>query len=148
LKKPRQKNERQKDDYSHHAYEVKKMTKSRIQTILACLVLIGTRAFTQPLATGHEKFIGNVINFNIPASFEAYWNQVTPENASKWGSVEGARDQYGWGGADLAYNYARQRGLPFKFHTLIWGNQQPGWITQLNPAEKAEEIEEWIRLIE
>jgi endo-1,4-beta-xylanase len=99
------------------------------------------------LATGHEKFIGNVINFNIPASFDAYWNQVTPENAGKWGSVEGSRDVYGWGGADLAYNYARQRGLPFKFHTLIWGNQQPGWITQLSPAEQAEEIEEWIRLV-
>ncbi|MDZ7288746.1 MAG: endo-1,4-beta-xylanase [candidate division KSB1 bacterium] len=114
--------------------------------IWVCLTLFGSSLFSQPLATGHEKFIGNVIAFSIPSSFEAYWNQVTPENAGKWGSVEGIRDNYNWG-VDLSYNYAKQRGIPFKWHTLIWGQQQPSWISALGSQEKAEEVEEWIRLV-
>lgn len=114
--------------------------------ILACLVLFISPSFSQPLANGHGKFLGSGADAGIPASFDSYWNQVTPGNAGKWGSVEGTRDNYNWG-VDMHYNYAKQRGIPFKWHTLIWGQQQPGWISNLSLQEKAEEVEQWIRLV-
>ncbi|HEY6643258.1 endo-1,4-beta-xylanase [Povalibacter sp.] len=73
-----------------------------------------------------------------------WFDQVTPENAGKWGSVEAIRDVMNWQGVDDAYHFARNNGLPFKFHTLIWGQQQPAWIADLPPEEQLAEIEEWM----
>jgi endo-1,4-beta-xylanase len=98
------------------------------------------------LALGHDKWLGCNIGSYIPDSFDEYWNQVTPENASKWGSVEVARDVYSWNSLDMAYNYALDNGFPFRFHVLVWGKQQPGWLNSLSPEEQKEEVEEWIRL--
>jgi len=81
------------------------------------------------------------------ANFDLYWNQVTPENSGKWGSVEIGRDIYEWGGLNNAYNYALDRDFPFKHHTLVWGQQQPWWLQYLDSASQAEEVEEWIRLV-
>ncbi|MEJ2049639.1 MAG: endo-1,4-beta-xylanase, partial [Calditrichota bacterium] len=80
-------------------------------------------------------------------NFEAYWNQVSPENAGKWGSVEGIRDNMNWGGLDAAYALAKDNGFPFHFHVLIWGAQQPGWIDDdtLTTADQLEEITEWFQ---
>src|SRR5439155_21346529 len=77
----------------------------------------------------------------------AYFNQVTPENAGKWGSVEATRDVMNWAQLDLAYNLAKSNGFPFRLHTLIWGAQQPAWIASLPVAEQREEIEEWFALV-
>lgn len=118
------------------------------------IILLGLYTFSfnsflssQPLAIGHSKFLGCASDPPIQSNFDTYWNQFTPENSGKWGSVEGTRDQYNWSSLDQAYQYAKQRGFPFKFHTLIWGNQQPSWISTLSPQEQVEEIEEWIRLV-
>jgi len=101
-----------------------------------------------PLATGKQKFLGNIhSNSQAGGSFEehflAYWNQVTPETAGKWGSVEATRDEMSWGQLDAAYDFARNHGMPFRFHVLVWGQQQPGWITSLSQEEQLEEITEW-----
>jgi endo-1,4-beta-xylanase len=124
-------------------YPVKVFQNSLIYFI--CLLLFNIKSFSQPLALGYDKFLGNVHSGSstTPAHWDKYWNQVTPENAGKWGSVEGSRDNFAWGGADNAYNYAKQRGIPFKWHTLIWGQQAPGWISALSATEKLEEIVEW-----
>jgi endo-1,4-beta-xylanase len=73
-----------------------------------------------------------------------YFNQLTPENAGKWGIVENTRDAMNWTDLDIAYHFARDNGIPFKFHTLIWGQQQPGWLAGLPPEEQLEEINEWM----
>jgi len=73
-----------------------------------------------------------------------WFDQVTPENAGKWGSVEATRDVMNWTGLDEAYVFAKNNGLPFKFHTLIWGQQQPEWMAALSPEEQLGEIEEWM----
>jgi endo-1,4-beta-xylanase len=98
------------------------------------------------LAAGKCKFLGNVIGFSVPSSYNDYWNQVTPENAGKWGSVEFRRDRMRWDMLDRAYHHAKDHGLPFRHHTLIWGQQQPGWIDSLPQNEQRAEVEEWIRL--
>lgn len=76
-----------------------------------------------------------------------YFDQITPENAGKWGSVEATRDVMNWTALDTAYQTAVNNGLVFKFHTLLWGQQQPGWIAGLPPAEQLEEIEEWMAAV-
>ena len=101
------------------------------------------------LSTNPNKFLGNITTGNNNMDFNGfkfsdYWNQVTPENATKWQSVEGTRGQYNWGGADNAFNYAKSHNFPFKFHCFVWGSQYPGWIKNLSPSERYKAIEEWM----
>lgn len=100
-----------------------------------------------PLASGQPKFVGSAYSTTQAPNFEAYWNQVTPENAGKWGSVEGTRDVMNWTGLDAAYNFAKTNGFPFHFHVLIWGAQQPAWIDSLSSEEQLEEITEWFEAV-
>ncbi|AJQ96214.1 endo-1,4-beta-xylanase [Gynuella sunshinyii] len=96
--------------------------------------------------TNHDFFVGNITtNGSVRSDFVQYWDQITPENEGKWGSVERTRDVYNWSGVDAAYNYAKQHNIPFKQHTFVWGSQYPTWIDSLSPSEQAAEIEEWIR---
>jgi endo-1,4-beta-xylanase len=92
------------------------------------------------------KFIGNITTSGaVRADFNKYWNQITPENEAKWGSVERSRDVYDWSGTDRVYAYARQHKIPVKAHTFVWGSQFPSWINSLSATDQAAEIEEWIR---
>jgi endo-1,4-beta-xylanase len=98
------------------------------------------------IANGKPKFLGNVIgNSGIPSNFSTYWNQISPENAGKWESVEGTRDQMNFTQLKAAYDYAKapSRNYPFKQHTLIWGSQFPGWMNGLSPADQKTEIIQW-----
>ncbi|MBC7098939.1 endo-1,4-beta-xylanase [Candidatus Bipolaricaulota bacterium] len=108
------------------------------------VLFIGAFAFSQ----GQEGFIGNVFRgFLEPLKFSEYWNQVTPENAGKWESIEPARDTMFWGMLDAIYDYAKGHGFVFKFHTLVWGKQQPMWIELLPAEEQEEEVEEWFAAV-
>lgn len=100
-----------------------------------------------PIAEGKDKWLGNIHATSQLPDFTQYWNQVTPENAGKWGSVERNRDEMNWNELDAAYALARDNGYPFRFHVLVWGNQQPGWIEDLEPEEQLEEIEEWFAAV-
>ena len=99
------------------------------------------------LADGQSKYLGGVYSAAQLPNFTAYFNQVTPENAGKWNSVEAQRDVMTWDQLDAAYAFAKANGLPFKMHTLIWGNQQPAWIETLPPDEQLAEIEEWFAAV-
>ena len=118
---------------------------------IACALLAATllaAPANAQIAAGKSKYLGSITGNSVPANFSTYWNQVTPENATKWGSVEGTRNTMNWGAADAAYNWAQQNGYPFKFHTLVWGAQFPGWLTStgLTQAQQRAEIEQWIML--
>src|SRR6185436_9777378 len=76
-----------------------------------------------------------------------WFNQVTPENAGKWGSVEATRDVMNWQPLYDAYNFAKTHHLPFKFHTLIWGQQAPAWITSLPADQQLAEIDQWMAAV-
>ncbi len=97
------------------------------------------------LANDKCKFLGNVVGRMTYPDFKAYWNQVTPENGGKWGSVESRRDVMNWNALDAACKIALDNNFPFKEHTLVWGQQQPSWLTALPASEQKEQVEEWIR---
>jgi endo-1,4-beta-xylanase len=94
---------------------------------------------------GAPKYFGNTTTRGaVRSDFGTYFNQITPENESKWGTVEKTRDQFSWSGADDVSNYAKTAGIPWKFHPLIWGSQIPSWLSTLTPAEQLEEVTEWM----
>jgi len=96
-----------------------------------------------PIAAGKSKFLGCAWNYDQAPYFAGYWNQLSPENAGKWGSVEYTRDIMNWTVMDSAYRVTRKYHMPIKVHTLIWGAQQPPWIGALDTAFQRQEIEEW-----
>lgn len=121
-----------------------KLRSIQIITLLGCIIGYCSESYSQGLAEGKDKFLGCAHSYAQLSNFEQYWNQVTPENGSKWGSVERTRDNMNWSELDAAYNFADDNGFLFRFHVLIWGNQQPSWIETLPPEEQLEEIEEWM----
>lgn len=116
-----------------------------VENIFLLLLVLLYGVSNAQIAKDKCKFLGNVTSTSVPADFKGYWNQITPENAGKWQSLEPTRDNFNWTGLDLSYNFAKTNGLPFKHHTFIWGNQQPSWIETLSPEEQLAEIEEMIQ---
>ena len=104
---------------------------------VALSVLITYGAHAQ-LSRNPDKFLGNITTWNQvdygSAPYYTLWNQITPENESKWGSVEGTKGSYNWG-SDNAFNYAKNHGFTYKFHALVWGAQYPGWFTSSMSVE-------------
>ena len=79
------------------------------------------------------EFVGNITTGFMAGmdqgtrKFSTYWDQVTPENAGKWGSVQSsATGAFNWTTLDAIYDYAEKNQLIFKQHTFVWGSQQPG----------------------
>lgn len=106
------------------------------------------------LAKGNScKFLGNITtSYNwqeycdpqgISYKYTDLWDQVTCENATKWGSVHSGWGTFNWENADRTYNYCKQKGIIFKFHALIWGSQHPGWIERLSVNDTKKAIIEW-----
>jgi endo-1,4-beta-xylanase len=121
-------------------------------------------AFTRAgpaLATGEDKFLGSAWSpNNASLNFGAYWNQVTPENAGKWGSAQPAspfgpapdfvtnpNPVFNFAAAHAAEDQANAVGGVFKWHVLFWGNQQPAWIETLPVAKQEEAIRIWLAAI-
>ena len=100
----------------------------------------------QGMAACKGKFLGNIIPNSVRSDFGTYWNQATPENSGKWGSVESSRDNYNWTNLDKAYKYCQDNKIPFKHHVFIWGSQQPNWLSSLSAQDQREEVEEWYSL--
>ncbi|WP_168194027.1 endo-1,4-beta-xylanase [Pontibacter sp. SGAir0037] len=122
----------------------KYITLSIAAVLLSSYSILGQ---SRPIADGKAKFLGNIYSKMQLLNFAGYWNQVTPENAGKWGSVEANRDVMDWTELDIAYKLAKDNGFPFRLHVLVWGNQQPSWIENLPANEQLEEIEEWFSLV-
>ena len=116
----------------------------------------GTRVTLTPevptgpeIASGKSKFLGCVYSEDSDqnVNFTSYWNEVVPGNAGKWGSVEASRNTMNWTQLDTAYSFAKSHGYPFMFHVLVWGSQQPSWITSLDSATQLNEIKEWFQAV-
>ena len=116
--------------------------------MLTALMAMASNGAKAQLSTNPDKFLGNITtSYQVDYGKEKYytlWNQITCENESKWSSIEGSHNSFNWGGSDNAYNYAKSHGFPFKFHTLIWGSQYPGFMDNLSTSEQYKAIVEWM----
>lgn len=123
------------------------MKKTLLSMMTCCLLTpMGVQA---QLSTNPDKFLGNITtSWQIDYGAEKFyqlWNQITPENETKWDQIEGSRrGSFNWSNPDRIKNYANQHNFPFKFHTLIWGSQYPTWINSLSVSEQYKAIEEWM----
>ena len=120
-----------------------------LKTTLSCALAFMTTGASAQLSSNADKFLGNITTaYNVDYGNEKFytlWNQITCENESKWGSIEGSRrGSFNWTGSDNAYNYAKNHNFPFKFHCLVWGAQYPTWMDKLTPTEQYKAIEEWM----
>ena len=118
-------------------------------TILTTLAMLGCMSASAQLSSNKDKFLGNITTtYQVDYGKEKFytlWNQITPENESKWDAIEGSRrGSFNFSGADNAYNYAKQHNFPFKFHTFIWGGQYPTWMNSLSKEEQYKAIEEYM----
>jgi len=90
------------------------------------------------------KFIGNITTGNSVDTggmkFSKYWDQITPENSGKWGSVQrSVSGDFNWAALDAVYAYAETNQIAFKQHAFVWGSQQPSGTPTLA------QVENWIK---
>ncbi len=119
--------------YTATAYDLSGNQASQTQRVL---VAIGNKFFGT--ATTVAADYTNLLD---------HFNQVTPGNAGKWGSIEATQGVLSWTDLDTAYNFAKQNHLPFKMHTLVWGSQQPAWITGLSPADQLAALDQFMSAV-
>jgi endo-1,4-beta-xylanase len=80
-----------------------------------------------------KKYFGNIdTQGSIRSDFKGMWDQFSPENAGKWGSVQGSQGSFNWNSLDTMYKYTQDNGLLFKEHCFCWGSQQPSWVNNSN----------------
>lgn len=116
--------------------------------ITVCLLLIlevlPVSMPAQQLAQDQDRFVGAGTSVYYWRNFYTYWNQLSPGNDGKWGSVEAVRGTYNWTNLDILYNYSKGTNLIFKEHVFVWGQQEPGWIASLDTASQRAAVEKWI----
>lgn len=109
------------------------------------------------LADGGAKFLGNITTGGqIRSDFAQYWNQITPENGCKWGSIHSLSNgnsgtsKFAWDNFDKcesAYKWAKEKPgeRHFKFHALVWGSQYPNFLCKKkNPGITVELTKQYI----
>jgi endo-1,4-beta-xylanase len=120
---------------------------------------IGGQAGTSTTATGGtstggtsgpvgttKKFVGNIdTRGSILTDFSKYWDQFSPENAGKWGSVQGSsQNSFNWSSLDAMYKYCNDNNIVFKQHNFIWGSQQPSWTSSLTTTTGPAAVQNWM----
>jgi len=89
-----------------------------------------------------RKFVGNIsTRGQIRPDFPKFWNQFSPENEGKWGSVQRNPGTFNWAALDREHTFAQQNNIIFKEHNFIWGSQQPNWVNNGN-AQTA--VQDWM----
>lgn len=131
--------------------------------MLALMLATTTHASSQEalpplrvLAEAAGMRIGAAINtgafYNDPAYLELaaqQYNIITPENIFKFGSLSPAPDVYNWDDADALVAWAEAHDIRIHGHTLVWHNQQPGWLdeSRYTSEEIAAILENHIRTV-
>ena len=119
----------------------------RIKSTLLLMFVAGAmtcHAQRHPLNYNPNKFLGNITTMGqVRSDFDLYWDQLTPENETKWESSERSQGVFDFSTARREYNYCKEHGFKFKFHALLWGAQIPSYLQQLNAEETLKAITRW-----
>jgi endo-1,4-beta-xylanase len=89
----------------------------------------------------HSFRIGAAISGKILEQKEAdeilsqHFSSVTAENAMKFINIQPEENVWNWEEADKIADYARQKGLALRGHTILWHNQVPPWVFLSGRAE-------------
>ena len=125
------------------------MNKTLKRNLLLVAVSLCVLPTAAQLSSNPDKFLGNIttdgnVEYGSAEEYYTLWNQITPENETKWDAIEGSgRGIFTFERADRSANYAKQHHFPFKYHTLIWGSQYASWISNLSTAEQYKAIVEY-----
>ncbi len=84
------------------------------------------------------RFVGNLdVRASIPTDFFQYWDQLTPESAGRWQSVQSQMTTFNWSRLDAMVRYCEEHNVIFKETTFIMGDAHPGWLNKDNALESA-----------
>jgi endo-1,4-beta-xylanase len=56
------------------------------------------------------------------------FNLLTPENEMKMDALQPTEGNFAYANADAIVNFANTNSMKVHGHTLVWGNQFPGWL--------------------
>jgi endo-1,4-beta-xylanase len=92
------------------------------------------------------KFVGNITTSSSvdPSglTYHKYWDQITPENEGKWGSVQSSpTSSFNWKNLDSISTYTKTNNIIFKHHCFFWGSQQPSPMSSITEAQ----AENWVK---
>ena len=57
-----------------------------------------------------------------------HFSSVTPEDAMKFAKIHPEEKTWNWKEADFIADYAREKGLVMRGHTIVWHKQTPSWL--------------------
>lgn len=77
------------------------------------------------------------------------FNMLVAENVMKWGLIHPDRHRYNFCPADLLLEYAAANGMQVRGHTLVWHQQNPGWLSSgdFSDADLRSILREHIRTV-
>jgi endo-1,4-beta-xylanase len=129
-----------------HAIPVKRALVAMVALAGVAVWQAPAASATVPLKDITHRYVGSAVGAAYLASEPDYravltreFDNVTPENEMKWGTVEAVRGQYDWSGADAIVRYAQQHHKTVRGHTLVWHSQLPDWVAAL-PADELRRV--------
>jgi endo-1,4-beta-xylanase len=89
------------------------------------------------VAIGTAVTVRNLDQEVFRAVLALEFNQVEPENETKWGYLRPSRDQFRFDAGDRLAAFAAAHGMKFRGHCLAWHEGNPRWLTggSFQPAE-------------
>ena len=100
-----------------------------------------------PVDGPHQVPLGSAVSWErvddddaLRALFAAEFDSLTPENEMKMAYLQPRRGEFDFEASDKLVRFARILGKRVRGHTLVWHQQNPGWLT--HGAWSAEELED------
>jgi len=108
------------------------------------------RPLPKKFAGGGTTFLDS--NHEVRSDFLKYWDQLSPQEEGKWGSIANIewdystpggtyRIEYRWTRFDAFYDFTRRNHIPLWETALVWPYGNPSLSTDAAPAL----IEDWIK---
>lgn len=108
-----------------------------VAAVLACSVPLAAQPLRE-LAGQRGVRIGAAVNPSrlsealYAGTLAREFNQIEPENATKFGPIHPGPASYNFGPPDSIVSFARDHQMAVRGHTLVWHSQNPAWLTSGN----------------